>query len=463
MCAGAGEPSGHRVHVGAYSMADQRTEAQEQGDDAPDKRVAQRAAEAADHAERAADAAQRAAEDSDEAAAAVEDTEARLEEQELLEEHGVDPDDPQLDQAIRELEAGATEEQPYGVRGKPMASRSPFRTAVEAATGVVLVLLVAYLAYSVRDILLFLLIAMFVAIGLTPAVEFLRRHGLRRGVAAAMILVIVLGIVGASVVAGLPPLLRQGNELRQQLPRYARQAIEENPTLRDLNERFRPIDRIEEATAGSGDTVVEQAPQMVLGLAMSVARVIFGVLTVLVLTLYFLTNQRQIRRGAYALVPRSRRPRATLLSDEILDRIGMYVLGNLATSAIAGVTAGVFLWVMGVPYAAALGLLVGLTDMIPLIGAAIGAVVSCLVAFAVSFSTGIVAVGFFTVYQQFENFVLIPRVMRRAVDVSPAAVIVAVLIGGSLLGVVGALLAVPVAAAIQLIGTEVVVPRQEAQ
>src|SRR5690606_28163472 len=137
---------------------------------------------------------------------------------------------------------------------------------------------------------------------------------------------------------------------------------------------------------------------------------------------------------AYQIVPRSRRARVTLLADDMLDRIGWYVLGNIATSAIAGITAGIVLAVLGVPYAAALGLFVGLTDLIPLVGATIGAVVSCLVALTVGPGTALLAVAFFVIYQQIENFVLVPRVMRHAVDVSPAATIVAVLIGGALLG-----------------------------
>jgi predicted PurR-regulated permease PerM len=117
---------------------------------------------------------------------------------------------------------------------------------------------------------------------------------------------------------------------------------------------------------------------------------------------------------------------------------------------------------LDVPYPIALGLFVALLDVVPLVGATSGAVVSSTMAFTVSAGTGIAAIAFFVVYQQFENFVLVPRVIRRAVDVSPAATIVAILVGGALLGVVGALLAVPTAAAIQLVCTEVVLPRQEA-
>jgi predicted PurR-regulated permease PerM len=384
-------------------------------------------------------------------------------EQRLLEEHGVDLDDPRLDQAVRELEAGATKARPYGSPGTPVSQRSPFRVALQASAGVGLAIVLALLASAVRDILIIIFVAMFLATGLNPAAEWLRRHGLPSALASLTVAAVVLGVVAVTVLAAAPPLVRQANELRQQLPQYVRQTVSNSAMLRDLDERVGLTDRVEDLATGAGtDMIGEQEPQAVLGVAAVVAQGVFAVVTGLVLTFYFLANFRGIKRVAYLLVPRSRRARVTLLTDEILDRVGRYVLGNLITSTVAGVSAGVFLWVFGVPHAGALGLFVALTDLIPLVGATIGAVVCIAVAFTVSLGTGAVVVGWFVVYQQFENFVLVPRVMRHAVDVSPAATIVAVLIGGTLLGVVGALLAVPLAAAVQLVVTQVVMPRQEA-
>lgn len=395
---------------------------------------------------------------------AVDDPEALRRERALLAEHGVDPDDPQLDQAIRRLQAGATDARPYGEPGEPILPRTPFRAAVQAALGVVLVAALAWALFSVRDVVLVLVVALFLATGLSPAVEWLRSHHVGRVLAPTIVIVTVLGIVVATVLVGLPPLIRQGNDLREQLPTYTRQAVRANPTLRDLDQRVGLIERVEDVTDAEAGTSVleEQPPRRVLGLAMGVAKGIFATGTAIVLMLYFLGNYRGLKRAAYSLVPRSRRGRVSLLADEILDRIGLYVLGNLFTSAIAGLAATLVLWWLDAPYPVALGLFVALMDVVPLVGATIGAVVSSAMAFTVSAPAGLIAIGFFVLYQQFENFVLVPRVMRHAVDVSPAATIVAILIGGGLLGVVGALLAVPTAAAVQLIITEVVRPRQEA-
>ena len=186
-------------------------------------------------------------------------------------------------------------------------------------------------------------------------------------------------------------------------------------------------------------------------------------LTVLILTLYFLSSFNSIKRTAYRLVPRTRRARVRLIGDEVLSRVGGYVAGDVVVAVIAGVA--VVFWVssLGIPYPLALALIVTITDLIPLIGATIGAVIVTAVAFFVSLPVGIATGVFFLVYQQVENYLIDPRVMSRSVDVNPAAAIVAALIGGTLLGFVGALLAVPATAAIQLILREVLVPRQDAQ
>ena len=162
-------------------------------------------------------------------------------------------------------------------------------------------------------------------------------------------------------------------------------------------------------------------------------------------------------------MPRSRRARVSLIGDEVLNRVGGYVAGAVVVALIAGVASLVWVSSLGIPYPLALALIVTLTDVIPLIGATIGAVIVTTVAFFVSLPVGIATGIFFLVYQQLENYLIYPRVMSRSVDVNPAAAIVGALIGGTLLGFVGALLAVPATAAIQLILREVLVPRQDAQ
>ena len=397
------------------------------------------------------------------AIAYVADEPERRSEEQLLNDLGVDPEDPELDTALRELEAGVTDDLPFGTPGPPTSARSPFFTAVVAALGVLLVAALAVAAYVASDIIVVVVIAGFLATGLDPAVRWIEKHGrVPRGVAVAGVVGVAGLLLAAFAVFGAPALVTQANELRQDAPRYAEQLRNSNPALADLDRRVGWVALVRDVTA---DRQMQgpQAREGLMDLAVNVIAGGIAALTCITLTIYFLARFQSLKRTAYRLVPRSRRARATLLIDEILARIGGYVLGNIATSAVAGLTAYVALKIAGVPHALALAIFVGLTDMIPLVGATLGAALCAAVAFTVSVTTGVAMLAFFFLYQQFENLVLIPRVMHRTVEVSPVATIVAILIGAALLGVLGALLAVPVAAAIQLIATHVWAPRQEAR
>ncbi|HVE99428.1 MAG TPA: AI-2E family transporter [Mycobacteriales bacterium] len=371
----------------------------------------------------------------------------------------VDDDDPLLDTAIRQIEAGATDDKPFGERGRPLAPRSPFRVGFAAALGVALAYTLLNALLVARQIVILIVIALFLAIGFNPVVEWFQNRGLRRQRAViAVFASIVLVFVGFGA-AIVPPIADQGTQLFEQVPEYATE-LRKNKQFRELDEEYDIVAKLQKQ--------VDEAPKKgvnlvggAFGVVKGIFNAIFSVVTVLILTLYFLSSYPNLKRSAYRLVPRSRRPRVGLLADEILARVGGYVLGNIATSLIAGVVAFIFLLIVGVPYPVALSMLVALLDLIPLIGASLAAMVCVAVAFFVSVPVGLITAAFFLVYQQVENYVLVPRVMKRTVDVSPVATIIAVLIGGALLGVVGALLAIPVAAAVQLIGNEVVLPRQD--
>jgi predicted PurR-regulated permease PerM len=372
----------------------------------------------------------------------------------------VSPDDPLLDTAAQRIHAQATEENPFGVPGRPMSVRSPFRIAFTASLGVALAYGLVHALAAVRSVLVLLLVSAFLAIGLNPAVGFLERHGLRRGRAVG---VVFLGVLTFFVLFGLavvPPIIDQASEFADQAPAYL-QDLRGNRTVADLDSRYHFLDRAQDVF-----TRPEQVGAAVFGGVVGVGKVVFSAffstLTVLILTLYFLANLPSIKDMAYRLVPRTRRPRVGLLTDEILTRVGGYVGGALVIAGIAGVTTFLLLLVLGVPYPLALAMLVAVTDLVPLVGATIGAVVVTAVGLFVSVPVGIGVGVWYLAYQQAENYVLYPRIMKRSVDVSPAATVVAVLIGGSLLGVLGALLAIPIAAAIQLVLLEVVAPRQDA-
>jgi predicted PurR-regulated permease PerM len=369
------------------------------------------------------------------------------------------PDDPLLDTAVRRIEARADEDNPYGVPGRPLNRRSPFRMAFTASLGVGLAFGLVMALIEIKSVLLLLLTAAFLAIGLNPAVEALERRNMRRGFAVGAVLAVVLTFFVGFGFAVVPPIVEQVQELVVQSPDYVDE-LRTNERIAGLDERFGLLDRVEERLQDP-----ERLGLSAAGGVLNVGRIVLGflvsTLTVLIVTLYFLANLPGIKANAFRLVPRTRRARVGLLTDEILSRVGSYVAGAVTIAGLAAVLSFLLLEMLGVPFAVALAMVVFLTGLIPLIGATIGAVVITTVALFTSVKAGIAVAIYYLIYQQVENYLLYPRIMQRSVDVSPAATVVAVLIGGSLLGVLGALLAIPIAAAIQLVLNEVVAPRQD--
>lgn len=360
---------------------------------------------------------------------------------------------------VRAAVAGVDEDNPFGRRGRPMAGNSSLRLGFALALGALLAYELLQAVLAVRQVLVLVLMSAFLAVGLDPAVTSLSRR-MRRGLAAGLVMLAFLAVFAGFIAAVIPPLSHQVTQLVNHAPTYVRD-LQQNSRVRDLDQRFGLLAKLQ-AQANKLPGVTVTAVGGVVGASKAVLGAIASIFTVLILTLYLLSNLPEIKRFFYRLVPRTRRARVSLLTDEILVRVGGYVLGNLAISVIAGLLALVVLFAAGVPYPVALALLIAITDLIPLVGATIGALIVVLVAFVGAGTTqGLVCIVYFVVYQQFENYVLQPRIMQRTVDVSPLATVLAALIGGSLLGVVGALIAIPTAAGIQLVLREVVVPRQD--
>ncbi|WP_225993496.1 AI-2E family transporter [Actinomadura rudentiformis] len=367
--------------------------------------------------------------------------------------------DPAHDVEQRKIEAGVDHRYPFGRPGEPLGKAHPFVFGFVAALGVITAWQLFNAALNAKSVLVMIIVAMFLAVGLNPAVERLRKIGLPRGLAVAMVFMGVILFFAGFVASLVQPVSEQTTELRESIPAYVKQ-LQENDRLAEWDKRYGLLERAEKTVNSSG--FQDKLTSWATGIGKVAVNGIFQTLTILILTLYFLSSLPQIKTFFYRLAPRSRRARVALLGDEILDRIGGYVAGQFTIAFIAGLTTYIFLSILGVKYALALALIVAVTDLIPLIGATIGAVVVTLVAFLTGTMTdGIVCIIFYIVYQQVENYLVYPRVMKRTVDVQPAVTIVAALIGGALLGVVGALLAIPTAASIALLIREVVVPRQE--
>jgi predicted PurR-regulated permease PerM len=369
---------------------------------------------------------------------------------------------PAADQERQEKEERKAEDtaqdtgaQPYGIPGKPLA-RGPFLFGLVGGLGVLTAIAIAQMVVKSLSTIILVVVAMFLAVGLNPAVEALQRRGMaRRGA----ISIVFAGVIVAFALFGLavvPPVGQQLSEFVAAVPGLLNQ-LSEHPTVRQLDAQYNIVSQLTTFVTG---TLGPSLASGIMGAGLVVLDGLFTTVTLLVLMLYFLGSLNTIKSYLLKLVPTSRRTRTSAISEQILTGIGGYVAGNVLISVIAGVLTWIFLSIAGVNYALALALVVALTDLIPLVGATIGAVLVTGVALLQSLPAGIACAIFFVIYQQVENYLIYPRVMKRSVDVTPAVTVIAALFGGALLGIVGALLAIPVAAAIALIIREVVIPRQ---
>ena len=446
---GGAEQAAERAEL-AEERAEQAEERAEQAEAA-----AEQAEAGAEQAEAGSMAAERGAQAAEHGALAAEAAEEKL-----LEKF-VDDGDPLLDPTMHEIVAEVSENNPFGVAGPPLNTRGPFWIAISATWGVLLVLLAAESIIKAQGVLILIAVSAFLAIGLNPMVEWLQRRGIGRGGSVALISLGFLLFFAGAGIAVAQPIAAQSSQLTKGLPAEAEHLRDTNKTFRDLDRRFHLVDKVRTATNDS--RIKSRVTNGVIGAAGEALSAVFKFFTVLILTLYFLANYPTLKRSAWRIAPRSRRPRVGLLGDEILRRVGGYVLGNLVTSIVIGVVTFAFLLIIGVPNAAPIALFVAIFDVVPLVGATIAGIVTVIIALFHSVPAGIATAIFYVLYQQFENYVLVPRVMKKTVDVSPLTTIVAALLGGALLGIVGALVAIPVAAAVQLILAEVFVPRQDSR
>ena len=398
----------------------------------------------------AREAEQNAAEHEDRAEDAVEDVESAADTPMVLaEDLLIHPDD------IPDAEA----DDPFGTPGPPMNRRAAFYVGFSGTLGAMLALALALAIRAVGSVLVLVLVAIFLAVGLNPVVEWLMHGGVRRKYAVLVVTVSVLGLVTLFMVALVPVIREQITALVATAPEWLDQ-VSEKAWVRTLDEKYDVITKIRDKLTAADFAQTAFGNLFTVGLAL--VNALFNAFIVFVLTLYFLAALPNIKRTCYSLAPASRRTRVTYLGDEILRRVGGYVAGAFVVAACAGVSSFIFLEIVGLAsYAVALALLVALLDFIPLIGATIGATVVVLIGFATSPTIGVACAIFFLVYQQLENYLIYPRVMSSSVNVPGVVTVIAVLIGGSLLGVVGALLAIPTAAAGLLLTREVFLRRQD--
>jgi predicted PurR-regulated permease PerM len=360
-----------------------------------------------------------------------------------------------IQEAMEEAADVAEKTGGLGTLGRPVNRRSPFMIGLTAAFGVAVAYGLIELVLKSRSVLILVFLAFFIASGLDPLVGWLVRHRVPRWAAVLIVIIGVLAVVGGFLAAAIPPLASEATSLAHQIPHYIKDLQDKNSQLGKLNVKYHIQDRLTKLlTSGSGSLVGG-----VLGAGALVIGTVSEILAIAVLSIYFLIGLPQIKLFFYRMVPHTRRPRAILIGDEIFAKVGGYMLGSFITAVIAGF--GTYIWLLawGVPYPLLLGTFVALLDLIPVIGSTVGGIVVSLVALTVSLPVALATLGFYVFYRLAEDYLIVPRIQGRTVELPALASLIAVLIGGVLLGIVGVLVAIPVAAAIRLLLQEVAFPR----
>ena len=325
-------------------------------------------------------------------------------------------------------------------------------------------IVILWSAYLVRSVLLLIYVSGLLAVGFSPIVRLIERQkalpiGTKRFPRWLAILILYLAIIGVLTLIGvlvIPPLVHQAVMLWTALPDMfdrAQQFLIEKGLLR---ERITLREAMERAPGSGSDAV-----GAVVSAVTNVAGGVFGVITILILTFYLLVEAEALRASFLRLFPRERRPRIAARSREVTLKISAWLGGQLLLGGIIGTSSAVGLWALGIPFFYVLALISGVGELVPVVGPILSAIPALAVAATLSVQKVLFVLIFFVLQQQFENHVLVPKIMSRQVGVSAVTVIVALLIGGRLLGIVGAILAIPTAAILQVIVTEAFTDSQE--
>ena len=323
-----------------------------------------------------------------------------------------------------------------------------------AVLGIILaVFALLQVVFIARQVRTWILIAVFFALALDPLVNLLMRRGIRRrGLAIGTTYLLLLGVVLVLGATFIPTLVDEVNSFVDAVPQYVEDLTKGRGRLGFLETDYHLVERVREAVAGTDLSRILGVSGTAVAVTKGVVTVIVATITIVVLTFFMLLEGPRWIERLYGLLPEGSEPRWRRIGNDIYATVGGFVAGALAIALLAGITSSLLLIVLGVSYAIALGLVVFLLDLIPLAGATIASVLVTTVAVLDrGWTVGLIVLGWFIVYQQFENHVLYPLIYSKTVALSPLTILVAVLIGASLAGVLGALAAIPIAGTIQVL------------
>lgn len=343
-----------------------------------------------------------------------------------------------------------------------MKIQNAFRVGLIGTLGVGLGVLILTSIVSLSTILTYIGAALFIALGLEPIIGFLERRKMPRWSAILVVLVGILVVLGGIVWAMVPVIVSQATQLVTTITKFVEKGTAQD-WYSSLKHQF-PAVNFDQTLAQIWDGLQKNIGNIGGGLLQAGIGIVtgfFGVIIVLILTLYFTASLNSIKRATYQLVPASKRARFADIAEQITDSVGKYVMGQVALALCNGILSAIFLSIIGAPFPILLAVIAFMFSLIPLVGTLSGSVIIVLLSLVLASPlTALVAAIWYVIYMQIEAYVLSPNIMNRAVSVPGAVVVIAALAGGSLLGVLGALIAIPVAASILLVIKQVVIPRQ---
>ena len=368
------------------------------------------------------------------------------------------PPEQDDDEMTPETEKGTR----FGNPGPRMSSQHPLYVGFMGTVGVGVALLVYWIGSNTTQLILWIVAALFIALGLDPVVRWLEGKRLPRA-AGIVVAVSTLALGVAAFFATLiPTIVQQVTQIVEEAPRWITEFINSD-FFRSIDNQYGVRERITQEL----EKFVNDPEAMggifggVVGFGSTVANGLFGALIVLVLSLYFLAALPAMKKWGYRLAPRSRRARVEALAEEITGSVGNYVIGQAVVALVNATFAFIVMTIVGVPFAVLLAFVVALLAFIPLVGGLIAGVIVTLIALTAGWQTAVAYAVCYFAYLQFEAYFISPRIMQKAVAVPGAVAVISVIAGGSLLGVLGALIAIPTAAAILLLVKEIFIVRQD--
>jgi len=352
-----------------------------------------------------------------------------------------------------------------GRRGAPFDRHHPYLIGLMGGLGLITAYVLFRAVTDIADVLLLVGVSLFLAVGFDPIVAPLSRR-MPRWVAVVAVGALIAGVLSAFVALALSPISHEATELTKAWPKYRQQIIAGKGWVGQLAVKTHLNTYVKgntSASSKSGSTTPFNVGLIggVLGAGKLLLSAISSLIIVSVLTLYFMVTLPSVRSLWLRFIPRSRRKRAAAVTDQAFLRVGGFVLGNILTSVIVGVGTAAWAGVLGIPYPFLLGLLVALLDLVPIVGSTVGGVVVALVGLTQGLPVAIATAVFYIAYRFLEDHILNPQVMRRTVHVSAGLSIIATLVGAALLGILGALVAIPVAATIQVVLEQATFPSLE--